>query len=76
MGLINALIDSLDKKWGEQAMQKKINNRDEIIEEKLKRIDELWREQAELLREKEWRQRAKGDAGARPPLDQRPREGC
>ena len=38
MGLINALIDSLDKKWGEQAMQKKINNRDEIIEEKLKRL--------------------------------------
>ena len=33
MGLINAFIDALDKKWGEQAMQKKLNEKDKIIEE-------------------------------------------
>ena len=33
MGLINAFIDALDKKWGEQAMQKKLKEKDKIIEE-------------------------------------------
>ena len=33
MGLINAFIDALDKKWGEQAMQEKLNEKDKIIEE-------------------------------------------
>ena len=33
MGLINLFIDCLDKKWGEQAMQKKLNEKDKIIEE-------------------------------------------
>ena len=46
MGLINAFIDCLDKKWGEQAMQKTIDelktsikNKDMLIEEKERAID-------------------------------------
>ena len=49
MGLINAFIDALDKKWGEQAMQKKLNEKDELLEGK----DELLEEKDELLGEKD-----------------------
>ena len=49
MGLINDFIDCLDKKWGEQAMQKKINEKDELLAEK----DELLAEKDELLAEKD-----------------------
>ena len=48
MGLINAFIDALDKKWGEQAMQKKINEKDELLEEKDKIIEELQKENQNL----------------------------
>ena len=34
MGLINAFIDCLDKKWGEQAMQRTLDEQDRAIEEK------------------------------------------
>ena len=34
MGAINWFIDTLDKKWGEQAMQKKLNEKDELLEGK------------------------------------------
>ena len=40
MGLINAFIDALDKKWGEQAMQRKIEEKDRAIEEKDRAIAE------------------------------------
>ena len=40
MGLINAFIDALDKKWGEQAMQRKIDEKDRAIDEKDRAIDE------------------------------------
>ena len=40
MGLINAFIDCLDKKWGEQAMQRAIDEKDRAIEEKDRRIAE------------------------------------
>ena len=44
MGAINWFIDTLDKKWGEQAMQKKLNEKDELLEgkdEQLGKKDEL-----------------------------------
>ena len=56
MGLINAFIDALDKKWGEQAMQKKLNEKDELLEGKdelLGKKDELLEEKDELLNEKD-----------------------
>ena len=56
MGLINAFIDALDKKWGEQAMQKKINVRDELLEEKdglIEEKDGLLKERDGLLKEKD-----------------------
>ena len=34
MGLINAFIDCLDKKWGEQAMQRTLDEQDRRIAEK------------------------------------------
>ena len=40
MGLINAFIDCLDKKWGEQAMQRAIAEKDRAIEEKKRAIAE------------------------------------
>ena len=40
MGLINAFIDALDKKWGEQAMQRKIDELDRRIAEKDRAIAE------------------------------------
>ena len=40
MGLINAFIDCLDKKWGEQAMQRALDEKDRAIEEKDRRIAE------------------------------------
>ena len=43
MGLINAFIDALDKKWGEQAMQRKIDEKDRTIEALLIRKEELLR---------------------------------
>ena len=48
MGLINAFIDALDKKWGEQAMQKKLNGKDELLEGKDKIIEELQKENQNL----------------------------
>ena len=39
MGLINAFIDALDKKWGEQAMQRKIDEKDRAIDEKDRAIE-------------------------------------
>ena len=40
MGLINAFIDCLDKKWGEQAMQRALDEKDRAIDEKDRRIAE------------------------------------
>ena len=40
MGLINAFIDCLDKKWGEQAMQRALDEKDRAIEEKDRAIEE------------------------------------
>ena len=67
MGLINAFIDCLDKKWGEQAMQRKIDEKDRAIEEKDRAIAEkeraieaLRKKKAELLTIRE--NRAKADA--------------
>ena len=48
MGLINAFIDALDKKWGEQAMQKKLNEKDELLNEKDKIIEKLQKENQNL----------------------------
>ena len=47
MGLINAFIDALDKKWGEQAMQRKIDEKDRRIDEKDRAIAEKDRAIAE-----------------------------
>ena len=58
MGLINDFIDCLDRKWGEQAMQKKINEKDELLAEKDRAIEALREERAELLRIRENRARA------------------
>ena len=60
MGLINAFIDALDKKWGEQAMQRKIDEKDRAIEEKKRAIKALRKKKAELLTIRE--NRAKADA--------------
>ena len=67
MGLINAFIDALDKKWGEQAMQRKIDELQSRIDEKDWRIAEKDRaiealriRKEELLRIREIR--AKADA--------------
>ena len=60
MGLINALIDCLDKKWGEQAMQRKIDEKDRRIAEKDRTIEALLIRKEELLRIRE--NRAKADA--------------
>ena len=40
MGLINAFIDCLDKKWGEQAMQRALDEKDRALDEKDRRIAE------------------------------------
>ena len=58
MGLINAFIDALDKKWGEQAMQRKIDELDQTITEKRRDIEALRKKKAELLRIRENRARA------------------
>ena len=47
MGAINWFIDTLDKKWGEQAMQKKLNEKDELLEGK----DELIEERDKIIQE-------------------------
>ena len=60
MGLINAFIDALDKKWGEQAMQRKIDELDQTITEKRRDIEALRKKKAELLTIRE--NRAKADA--------------
>ena len=60
MGLINAFIDALDKKWGEQAMQRKIDEKDRAIAEKDRAIEALLIRKEELLRIRE--NRAKADA--------------
>ena len=60
MGLINAFIDALDKKWGEQAMQRKIDEKDRAIAEKDRAIEALRKKKVELLRIRE--NRAKADA--------------
>ena len=59
MGLINAFIDALDKKWGEQAMQRKIDEKDRAIDEKDRAIEALRKKKVELLRIRE--NRAKAD---------------
>ena len=54
MGAINWFIDTLDKKWGEQAMQKKLNEKDELLEgkdEQLGKKDELIEERAKIIQE-------------------------
>ena len=58
MGLINAFIDALDKKWGEQAMQRKIDELDQTITEKRRDIEALRKKKAELLTIRENRARA------------------
>ena len=58
MGLINAFIDALDKKWGEQAMQRKIDELDQTIAEKDRAIEALRKKKAELLTIRENRARA------------------
>ena len=58
MGLINAFIDALDKKWGEQAMQRKIDEKDQTIAEKRRDIEALRKKKAELLTIRENRARA------------------
>ena len=67
MGLINAFIDALDKKWGEQAMQRKIDQLDQtitekerVIAEKRSDIEALRKKKAELLTIREIK--AKADA--------------
>ena len=64
MGLINAFIDALDKKWGEQAMQKKLNEKDKIIEELQKENQNL--RQAPETRRRRGRRRWDGQ----PDLNQ------
>ena len=58
MGLINAFIDALDKKWGEQAMQRKIDEKDRRIAEQDRAIEALLIRKEELLRIRENRARA------------------
>ena len=48
MGLINAFIDCLDKKWGEQAMQRTLDEQDRRIAEKDRAIEALWKKKVEL----------------------------
>ena len=67
MGLINAFIDALDKKWGEQAMQRALAEKDRAIAEKDRAIEDRKRtiealliRKEELLRIRE--NRAKADA--------------
>ena len=71
MGLINDFIDCLDKKWGEQAMQRKIDEKDRriaekdrAIAEKERAIEALRKKKAELLTIRENRAKA-DDAWAR-----------
>ena len=58
MGLINDFIDILDKKWGEQAMQRKIDEKDRAIAEKDRAIAEKDRAIAEKDRAIEEKKRA------------------
>ena len=60
MGLINAFIDALDKKWGEQAMQRTLDEQDRRLAEKDRAIEALRKKKAELLTIRE--NRAKADA--------------
>ena len=67
MGLINDFIDMLDKKWGEQAMQRaleekdrRIAEKDRAIEDRKRTIEALLIRKEELLRIRE--NRAKADA--------------
>ena len=70
MGLINAFIDCLDKKWGEQAMQRKIDEKDRRIVEKDRAIEALRKKKVELLRIREIR--AKADAAWKEPSQSAP----
>ena len=58
MGLINDFIDMLDKKWGEQAMQRKIDEKDRRIAEQDRAIEEKDRRIAEKDRAIEEKERA------------------
>ena len=65
MGLINAFIDCLDKKWGEQAMQRALEEKkraiaekDRAIEDRKRTIEALLIRKEELLRIRENRARA------------------
>ena len=65
MGLINDFIDMLDKKWGEQAMQRKIEelnrsieNKERTIENQDRTIEALRKKRAELRRIREVKARA------------------
>ena len=58
MGLINAFIDCLDKKWGEQAMQRALDEKDRAIDEKGRAIEEKDRRIAEKDRAIEEKKRA------------------
>ena len=57
MGLINAFIDCLDKKWGEQAMQRALDEKDRALDEKDRALDEKDRRIAEKDRAIEDRKR-------------------
>ena len=57
MGLINDFIDMLDKKWGEQAMQRALEEKDRRIAEKDRAIAEKERAIAEKDRAIEDRKR-------------------
>ena len=58
MGLINAFIDALDKKWGEQAMQRTLDEQDRRIAEQDRTIEALLIRKEKLLRIRENRARA------------------
>ena len=73
MGLINDFIDILDKKWGEQAMQRKIDEKDRTIEalrakkEELLRIPEI-RAKADAAWERAIAERTSGTVRTSPPI--------
>ena len=73
MGLINDFIDILDKKWGEQAMQRKIDEKDRTIEalrakkEELLRIREI-RAKADAAWERAVAERTSGTVRTSPPI--------
>ena len=56
--MINALIDALDKEWGEQAMQRRIDELTRSIKNQDMTIEALRKKKAELLRIREIRTKA------------------